>query len=89
MGPAWSSTFAWGNTQNGTLAVIDTGLVYGIELSVAEETGKHFLSSLVETEKSVFGFLMCKMTYLDFTNTKAFPALRFYEFLVPWGEKNT
>lgn len=77
LGPAWSSTFAWDNTQNGALEVIDAGLVYGIELSVTEETGKHFLSSLVETGKSTFGFLMCKMSYSDFTNTKTFPALRF------------
>lgn len=59
--------------------------MYGIELYFTEETGKHFLSSLVETGKSVFSFLMCKMRYLDFTNTKAFPALRFYDSMNFWS----
>lgn len=47
-------------------------LVYGIDFSVAEETKKHFLLPFVETGKSVFSFLTCKMTYSGSTITKAF-----------------
>lgn len=47
-------------------------LVCGIDLSVAEETEKHFLVPFVETGKSVLSFLMCKTTYSEFTITKAF-----------------
>lgn len=59
-------------------------LVYGIDFSVAEETKKPFLVPFVETGKSVFSFLMCKMTYSGSPITRTFPALRAYDSMNLW-----